>query len=102
MSEKLGKLIPVYWFESGIIALCDKDNIKGCDADDDCEKCKHNKLSEVLANVENTSCSNCNIPLVSKQRELLLAFCESVRYEKMKPDNFKFYVDNFLKTNNCG
>ena len=42
------KLTPVYWFEHGIIALCSKDNIKSCDADDDCDECPNNHLREVL------------------------------------------------------
>jgi len=42
------KLTPVYWFEWGIVALCDMESIAGCDADDPCNDCPHNHLKQVL------------------------------------------------------
>jgi len=58
------KLTPVYWFESGIIALCDKESIAGCDADDDCSKCEHNLIGKVLANGDEKALKRCNIQRV--------------------------------------
>ena len=53
MDKIKSKLTPIYWFEHGIIALCDKDDIACCDADQDCGECKHNHLKEVLKQIKN-------------------------------------------------
>ena len=42
------KLKPIYWFEHGIIALCDREDIISCDADEDCNECKSNHLKQVI------------------------------------------------------
>lgn len=77
------KLTPVYWFESGIIALCDKESNAGCDADDDCSKCEHNLIGKVLANVDEKALKRCNIQRVSDA-----VFCSAP--EHIKPCRHEF------------
>ncbi len=54
MSEIKTKLTPIYWFEYGVIALCDKDDTTCCDADQDCSECKNNHLKEIFVQAKKT------------------------------------------------
>ncbi len=49
------KLKPIYWFEHGIIALCDKEVTISCDADEDCNECKNNHLKQVIIQSQRTA-----------------------------------------------
>lgn len=60
-------------------------------------------ILEMEANVVKTSDSNCNIPLVSQQRELLLAYEQAEYGEEWwaVEDQIKPRIEEYL-ANNCG